>query len=155
MAFRAVAESGDMALRLRALIAVLALLLCATAASAGPSAAPTPQTLVVASRDDPHAGRPFVGYVLVLPTSARKGLVSVDARCHGTVLGRTVPGKASRVPERQLIPSVLICTWAIPRDRVGWTFRGRMEVDVQRRHPDGSIELETDEGRITRWIVQP
>jgi hypothetical protein len=49
----------------------------------------------------------------------------------------------------------LICTWAIPRDRVGWTFRGRMEVDVQRRHPDGSIELETDEGRITRWIVQP
>ncbi len=139
--------------RLCALV-IVAVLSAATGASATPSAL-APQSLVVASRDDPHAGRPFVGYVFVLPTAARQGLVAVNARCHGTVLGRTVPGKASRVPERQLIPSVLICTWAIPRDRVGWTFRGRMEVDVQRRLPDGSIELDTDEGRITRWVVQP
>lgn len=134
---------------------ILVLLFGATGASATPSASSAPQSLVVASRDDPRAGRPFVGYVFVLPTIARQGLVSVSARCFGTVLGRTVSGKTSRVPERQLIPSVVMCTWAIPRDRVGWTFRGRMEVVVQRRLPDGSIELDTDEGRVTRWIVQP
>jgi hypothetical protein len=30
-----------------------------------------------------------------------------------------------------------------------------MEVDVQRRLPDGSIELGTDEGKTTAWVVQP
>jgi len=111
--------------------------------------------LVVASREDPHAGRPFVGYLFVVPTPARRGLVSVDASCPGTVLGRTVPARVSRVPENARIPSVLLCTWSIPRDRVGWTFRGTMDVQLERRLPDGSIELDTDEGRITRWIVQP
>ena len=135
-------------------IAALALLLGASAAAAEPSAQPT-RTLTVASRADPHAGKPFVGYVFVVPTAARRGLVSVDANCPGTVLGRDVPGRASRVPERHAIPTVLICTWAIPRDRVGWTFRARMEIATQRKLRDGSIELETDEGRVTAWTIQP
>ncbi len=147
-------ECGEMP-RLLCALAVVLVLVAATGAAATPSAPSSPLTLVVASRDDPHAGRPFVGYVFVVPTAARRGLVSLDARCHGTVLGRDVPARVSRVPERHAIPSVLLCTWSIPRDRVGWTFRGRMEVDVQRRLPDGSIQLDTDEGRITRWIVQP
>jgi len=143
-----------MPLRLCALV-IAVMLIAATGASATPSAASAPATLVVASRDDPHAGRPFVGYVYVLPAAARRGLIAAKARCPGTVLGSTVPGKASRVPERTSVPSVLICTWAIPSDRIGWTFRGRMEVQVQRRLADGSIQIDTDEGRITRWIVQP
>lgn len=135
-------------------LAVVALLLGASAAAAEPST-PLARTLSVASRDDPYAGKPFVGYVLVLPSGARRGLVSVRARCHGTILGQRVPATATKVPERRAVPSVLICTWAIPRDRVGWTFRARMEVDVQRRLPDGSVEFDTDEGRTTAWIVQP
>ena len=143
-----------MTVRLGIPIAAVSLLLGASAAAAEPST-PLARTLSVASRDDPQAGKPFVGYVLVLPAAARKGLVSVRARCSGTILQRTVPARATRVPERRAVPSVLICTWAIPRDRIGWTFRARMEVDVQRRLPDGSIEFDTDEGRTTAWIVQP
>ena len=143
-----------MTVRLGIPIAIVALLLGASAAAAEPTT-PLARTLSVASRDDPHAGKPFVGYVLVLPAAARKGLVSVRARCHGTILQRNVPARATRVPERRAVPSVLICTWAIPRDRVGWTFRARMEVDVQRQLPGGSIEFDTDEGRTTAWIVQP
>ena len=143
-----------MTLRLGIPLAVVALLLGASAASAEP-AIPLALTLSVASRDDPHVGKPFVGYVLVLPAAARRDLVSIRARCHGTILQRTIPAKATRVPERRAVPSVLICTWSIPRDRVGWTFRARMEVEVQRRLPDGSIEFDSDEGRTTAWVVQP
>ncbi len=134
-------------------VAALALLLGASAAAAEPSAQPA-STLTVASRADPHAGKPFVGYVFVVPTAARRGLVAVDANCPGTVLGRDVPGRVSRVPAHA-IPTVLICTWAIPRDRVGWTFRARMEIETQRKLRDGSIELDSDEGRVTAWIIQP
>lgn len=143
-----------MTVRVGAPLAVVALLLGASAAAAEPSS-PLARTLSVASRDNPHAGKPFVGYVLVLPTAARRDLVSIRARCHGTILRQVVPATATKVPERRAVPSVLICTWAIPRDRVGWTFRARMEVEVQRRLPDGSIEFDTDEGRMTAWIVQP
>jgi hypothetical protein len=143
-----------MTLRLGIPLAIAALLLGGSVASAEPTT-PLARTLSVASRDDPHAGRPFVGYVLVLPAAARKDIISIRARCRGTILRRTVPAWATRVPERRAVPSVLICTWAIPRDRVGWTFRARMEVDVQRRLPDGSIELGTDEGKTTAWVVQP
>jgi hypothetical protein len=143
-----------MTLRLGIPLGIAALLLGGSAASAEPTT-PLARTLSVASRDDPHAGQPFVGYVLVLPAAARKDIISIRARCRGTILRRNVPATATRVPERRAVPSVLICTWAIPRDRVGWTFRARMEVDVQRRLPDGSIELDTDEGRTTAWIVQP
>lgn len=136
-------------------IVIVVVLAAATGASATPSAPVTSKMLVVASRDDPHAGRPFVGYLFVVPTAARRGLVSVDASCPGTVLGRTVPARVSRVPENAAIPAVLLCTWSIPRDRVGWTFRGTMDVELQRRLADGSIEIDTDEGRITRWTVQP
>jgi hypothetical protein len=144
-------------LRLGAPLVLLALLVGATAASAGPTTptSPPPGPLSLASRDDPQAGHPFVGYVVVLPASARRGLVGADARCHGTVLGRTVPGRASRVPEGARLPSALVCTWAIPADRVGWTFRGRVELDLQRRLANGGVEILTDEGRITRWTVQP
>jgi hypothetical protein len=140
--------------RLCALVIVI-VLGAATGASATPSAPVVSKMLVVASRDDPHAGRPFIGYLFVVPTAARRGLVSVDASCPATVLGRTVPARVSRVPEGASIPSVLLCTWSIPRDRVGWTFRGTMDVELQRRLANGSIEINTDEGRITRWIVQP
>jgi hypothetical protein len=143
-----------MILRLGLALAVVALVLGASAASAEPTT-PLARTLSVASRDDPHAGQPFVGYVLVLPTAARRDLVSVRARCHGTILRQRVRAQATRVPEQRAVPSVLLCTWSIPRDKVGWTFRARMEVEVQRRMPDGSIELHTDEGRTTAWIVQP
>ena len=143
-----------MTLRLGIPLAVAALLLGASAASAEPTT-PLALTLSVASRDDPHVGKPFVGYVLVLPAAARRDLVSVRARCHGTILRQRVPATATRVPERRAVPSVLLCTWAIPRDKVGWTFRGRMEVEVQRRLPDGSLQFDTDEGRTTAWIVQP
>lgn len=143
-----------MALRLGIPIVAAALLLGAAVAAAEPTT-PLSRTLSVASRDDPHAGTPFVGYVLVLPAAARRGLVSVRARCPGTILRQDVPARATRVPERRAVPSVLICTWAIPRNRVGWTFRARMEIDVQRRLPDGSIEFDTDEGRTTAWTVQP
>jgi hypothetical protein len=143
-----------MTLRLGIPLAVTALLLGASAASAEPTT-PLARTLSVASRDDPHVGKPFVGHVLVLPAAARRDLVSVRARCHGTILRQRVPAQATRVPERRAVPSVLLCTWAIPRDKVGWTFRARMEVEVQRRLPDGSIELDTDKGRTTAWIVQP
>lgn len=135
--------------------AILLVLAAASGASATPSAPVVANALVVASRDDPRAGRPFPGYVFVLPTAARRGIVSVDASCPGTVLGRTVPGRVSRIPATGRIPSALVCTWSIPRDRVGWTFRGSMDVATQRRLPDGSVELTVDEGRITRWIVQP
>lgn len=136
-------------------LAIVIVLAAATGAAATPSAPAVSKMLVVASRDDPHAGRPFVGYLFVVPTAARRGIISVDATCPGTVLGRTVPARVSRVPEGAAIPSVLLCTWSIPRDRVGWTFRGTMDVQLQRRLADGSIELDTDEGRLTRWIVQP
>ncbi len=142
-------------LRLLCACVVVIVLAAATGASATPSAPVTSRMLVVASRDDPHAGRPFVGYLFVVPTAARRGLVSVDASCPATVLGRTVPARVSRVPENAKIPSVLLCTWSIPRDRVGWTFRGTMDVQLERRLADGSIEIDTDEGRVTRWVVQP
>ena len=135
--------------------AILVVLAAATGAAATPSAPLASTAVVVASRDDPHAGRPFVGYVLVLPTAARKGLVSVDASCPGTVLGRTVPSRVSRVPAGARLPSALICTWSIPRDRIGWTFRGRMDVETERLLADGSVEFSVDEGVVTRWIVQP
>jgi hypothetical protein len=143
-----------MTIRPLVVAAALAVLLGATAASAGPGAAPA-GAHSVASRDDPRAGRPFVGHVLVLPAAARRGLVSVDASCHGTVLGRTVRGAATRVPAGEPLPAALVCTWSIPRDRVGWTFRGRMDLDLERRLRDGSVELETLEGRTTAWIIQP
>jgi len=50
-------------------LVVVALLLGASAASAEPTT-PLALTLTVASRDDPHVGKPFVGYVLVLPAAA-------------------------------------------------------------------------------------
>lgn len=143
-----------MRIRLGVVAAALAVLIGATAASAGPDAAPA-GAHSVASRDDPRAGKPFVGHVLVLPAAARRGLVSVEAGCHGTVLGRAVRGTATRVPAADPLPAVLVCTWSIPRDRVGWTFRGRMDLDVERRLRDGSVELETLEGRTTAWIIQP
>jgi hypothetical protein len=139
--------------RLGALAACLVLPLAATSAAAGP-ADPLQGSIGVASRADPRAGRPFAGYVLVLPAAARKTLASVDATCPATVLGRPVPGRATRVPAGDPLPAVLVCSWAIPRDRVGWTFRARMDLDVQRRR-GGGIDLETVEGRTTAWIVQP
>jgi hypothetical protein len=143
-----------MILRLGLPLVAVALLLGGASASAEP-ATPLALTLSVASRDDPHVGRPFVGYVLVLPAAARRDLVSVRARCHGTILRQRVPARSTRAPEQRAVPSVLLCTWSIPRDKVGWTFRGRMEVEVQRRMPDGSLQFDTDEGRTTAWIVQP
>ena len=107
------------------------------------------------SRADPRAGRTFVGSVLVLAAAARRGVVSADARCLGTVLGRTVPGRVTRVPENEPLPAALLCTYSIPRDRVGWTFRARMEIDLQRQLRGGVLEVSTDEGTTTRWIVQP
>jgi hypothetical protein len=143
-----------MILRLGLPLAAVALLLGGASASAEP-ATPLALSLSVASRDDPHVGRAFVGYVLVLPAAARRDLVSVRARCHGTILRQRVPARSTRAPERRAVPSVLLCTWAIPRDKVGWTFRGRREVEVPRRLPDGSLQFDTDEGRTTAWIVQP
>lgn len=146
-----------MPLRLGALVLVLVFLSAGAGADAStrPSSSPLALAVGIASRDDPRVGRPFVGYVLVLPTAARRRLVSVYARCPGTVLGRTVPGRATSVPAGDAVPSALICTWSIPRDRLGWTFRARMELDVQRRLRDGGIELVTEEGRTTGWIIQP
>jgi hypothetical protein len=143
-----------MTLRWGLTAACLALLVAAASASAGPVGA-LGGSLGLASRDDPHAGRPFAGYVLVLPAAARKTLVSVDASCPGTVLGRAVPGRATRVPAGEPLPAVLVCTWAIPRDRVGWTFRARMDLDVERRLRNGDLEVASIEGRTTAWIVQP
>jgi hypothetical protein len=145
-------KGRSMTLRLAVLSACLALPL--SAAAAGPVDV-VPGSLGLASRDDPHAGRPFAGYVLVLPAAARRSLVSVDATCPATVLGRAVTGRATRVPAGDPLPAVLVCTWSIPRDRVGWTFRARMDLDLERRVRGGGVELETVEGRTTAWVIQP
>ena len=134
---------------------IVLVLAAATGASATTSAPVTSKMVVVASRDDPHAGRPFVGYVFVVPTAARRGLVSLDASCPATVLGRTVPARLSRVPENAKLPSVLLCTWSIPSDRVGWTFRGTMDVQLERRLANGTIQIDTSEGRVTPGSSSP
>lgn len=137
--------------RLAVLVACLALPLTAAAAAPADS---VPGSVGFASRTDPQAGRPFAGYVLVLPAAARRTLVSVAATCPATVLGRAVRGRATRVPAGDPLPAVLVCTWSIPRDRVGWTFRGRMDLDLERRVGD-AVELERVEGRTTAWTIQP
>jgi hypothetical protein len=59
------------------------------------------------------------------------------------------------VAEGVLTQVCSVCRRIGRHDGLGWTFRGRMEVEVQRRLPDGSIELDADEGSTTAWIVQP
>jgi hypothetical protein len=142
-----------MTLRLALLAACLVLPLAAASAAATP-ADTVRGSIALASRDDPHAGRPFAGYVLVLPGAARKELLSVQASCPATVLGRSVPGRATRVPAGAQLPAVLVCTWSIPRDRVGWTFRARMDLELERR-ANGGFDLEEVTGRTTAWTIQP